>query len=65
MTRYVVQLDRAEDLIVEDDPLTLHLRQGWAVFADATGIALSIPADRIRSIQRLDDNTNATNEEGD
>lgn len=52
--RYAVQIDKGEDLIVDDDHLTLSLSPGWAVFNDHSGIALAIPADRIRSIQRLD-----------
>lgn len=55
MTQYVIQVDKAEDLIVEDDQLSLDLTPGWAVFNDADGIALAIPAERIRSIQRLND----------
>lgn len=56
MTRYVAQIDQGEDLIVEDhDLLGLELSAGWAIFTDRAGIALAIPADRIRSIQRLDE----------
>lgn len=55
MTRYVVQVDRAEDLIVEDPALQLELHPGWAIFNDPAGVALAIPAERIRGIQRLDE----------
>lgn len=53
--RYVVQCDKAEDLIVDDEHLVLELAAGWATFKDSAGIALAIPVDRIRSIQRLDE----------
>ncbi|MFD3815027.1 hypothetical protein ACFWRZ_08165 [Streptomyces rubiginosohelvolus] len=53
--RYAVQLDKSEDLIVEDNHLTLTLQPGWAIFNDPNGVALAIPTERIRGIQRLDD----------
>lgn len=53
--RYVVQLEKADDLIVDDERLVLELTAGWATFNDPDGIALAIPIDRIRSIQRIDE----------
>lgn len=55
MTAYAVQLDKADDIIVDDEHLVLELTVGWATFNDSAGIALAIPVDRIRSIQRIDD----------
>lgn len=60
MTRYVVALDKTDDLIVDDEHLALDLPPGWAIFSGPDGIALAIPADRIRSIQRLDEDTPTT-----
>ncbi|MFE9003091.1 hypothetical protein ACFYOY_13260 [Streptomyces sp. NPDC007875] len=54
MIRYVVAFDGTDDLIVEDPALELDLRAEWAVFNDSAGLALAIPIDRIRSIQRID-----------
>lgn len=55
MTAYAVQLDKADDIIVDDEHLVLELTVGWATFNDPGGIALAIPVDRIRSIRRIDD----------
>ncbi|MGW6741649.1 hypothetical protein ACWGDX_13135 [Streptomyces sp. NPDC055025] len=55
MTAYAIQLDKADDLVVDDEHLTIDLTAGWAVFNDPFGTALAIPASRIRSIQRLDE----------
>ncbi|MFD5384258.1 hypothetical protein ACFWMG_04675 [Streptomyces sp. NPDC127074] len=55
MTRYIVAFDNTDDLIIEDPTLELDLRAEWAVFNDSAGLALAIPIDRIRSIQRLVD----------
>ncbi|MBQ1118531.1 hypothetical protein [Streptomyces sp. C3-3] len=61
--RYVVQIDKGEDLIVDDNHLTLTLRPGRAIFNDLNGIALAIPAERIRGIQRLDEAAPLTDDE--
>jgi hypothetical protein len=53
-TTYIVAIDKGDDLVIQDDHLTLRLAARWAVFHDPNGVALAIPADRIRSIQRLD-----------
>ena len=55
MTAYAVQVEKADDLIVDDDHLTLTLQPGWAIFNDLNGIALAIPTERIRGVQRLDE----------
>ncbi|MFH9765189.1 hypothetical protein ACH4N4_30350 [Streptomyces microflavus] len=53
MTAYAVQVEKADDLIVDDDHLTLQ--PGWAIFNDLNGIALAIPTERICGVQRLDE----------
>lgn len=62
MTRYIVALDEDDDLIIEDPGLEVALTQGWAIFSGPDGIALAIPAGRVRSIQRLDQTTEETAE---
>lgn len=54
MTRYVVDLVEGDALIIEDEHLTLDLYLGWALFSGPEGIALAIPPERVRSIQRID-----------
>ncbi|WP_435610067.1 hypothetical protein [Streptomyces sp. C10-9-1] len=45
---------RLEDVLIEDDSLTLTVRYGWAVFEDARGLCYALPADSGAHIQRLD-----------
>ncbi|MBI0293305.1 hypothetical protein JBE04_02020 [Streptomyces sp. PRKS01-29] len=53
--RYVVSIDGAGDLIIEDPELTLDLGIHWATFNDSHGLALTVSRDRVLSIQRLDE----------
>ncbi|MGW4076048.1 hypothetical protein ACWELB_21465 [Streptomyces asiaticus] len=54
MIRYVISIDGAGDLIIEDPELTLDLGTHWATFNDSRGVALTVSRDRVLSIQRLD-----------
>jgi hypothetical protein len=42
------------DILIQEDDLTIQLRNGWATFRSAGSIALAIPADQIATIQRID-----------
>ncbi|MER7794890.1 hypothetical protein [Streptomyces sp. NPDC097640] len=55
MIRYVVSIDGAGDVFIEDPELTLDLGADWATFSDGRGLALAVPRARVRSIQRLDE----------
>ena len=58
MPRYLITHPRGqalEDILVEDEELTLTFAGGWAVFADANGTALAIPVTRDATIQRVDE----------
>lgn len=55
MIRYVISIDGAGDVIIEDPQLTLDLSADWATFNDDRGLALAVPRARVRSIQRLDE----------
>ena len=46
---------RRDDVLVEDDELTLTFQAGWAVLADGKGICLAIPSEQGASIQRVDE----------
>jgi hypothetical protein len=54
VTAYSIDLDGPDRIDIEDPDLTLQLIPHWAVFADSTGPALAIPADRIQRITRED-----------
>jgi hypothetical protein len=43
-----------EDILIEDDDLALTFAGNWAVFTDAAGVTLAIPAEQGASIQRID-----------
>ena len=43
------------DMLVEDDALTLEIRDGWAILTDQAGIAVAIPTEHVASIQRVDE----------
>lgn len=45
---------RRDDILLEDDPLTVDFEGGWAVFRDGNGICLAIPAMLGAQIQRVD-----------
>lgn len=43
-----------EDMLVEDDTLTLDITHGWAILADQHGPCVTIPADSGATITRID-----------
>ncbi|MFE3429811.1 hypothetical protein [Streptomyces sp. NPDC059171] len=45
----------SEDILLQDDPLTLTFTGGWAIFADAAGTCHAIPAEAGAHIERVDD----------
>lgn len=46
---------RRDDVLVEDDDLTLTFQAGWAVLVDSKGVCLAIPSEQGASIQRVDE----------
>lgn len=54
---------RRGDMLVEDPTLTVDIRDGWAVLTDQHGIAIALPAGQIASIQRIDEEQPAPQEE--
>ncbi|MGW9245737.1 hypothetical protein [Streptomyces badius] len=44
-----------DDILIEDDPLTLTFEHGWAIFTDAVGTCLAIPAEAGAYIERVDE----------
>lgn len=57
MPAYLIQHpaeQRREDMLIEDDALTLTFTGGWAVFTDDRGVCLAIPAGQGAHIQRVD-----------
>lgn len=60
MPSYLIQHpteQRREDILVEDDELTLTFASGWAIFTDSRGVCLAIPAGQGAHIQRVDEDT--------
>lgn len=58
MARYLIvhpRDQRRDDVLIEDDGLTLRFEAGWAVLADSQGICLAIPSGQGASIQRVDE----------
>ncbi|MFE0647491.1 hypothetical protein ACFVZH_02720 [Streptomyces sp. NPDC059534] len=58
MPSYLIQHpteQRREDILIEDDKLTLTFAGGWAVFTDSQGVCLAIPCGQGAHIQRIDD----------
>ncbi|NUP15377.1 MAG: hypothetical protein HOZ81_04595 [Streptomyces sp.] len=58
MVRYLIVHpagQKREDMLLEDEHLTLSFVGDWAVFSDAGGICLAISAAQGASIQRVDD----------
>lgn len=43
------------DILIEDPDLTLTFSGDWAIFSDAQGPSLAIPAEQGMSIQRMDE----------
>lgn len=57
MPAYVIRHAKGQhgDIYMDDDPaLTMEFNEGWAIFTDADGVALIIPAGQVASIQRVD-----------
>lgn len=56
MPAYLVQHRSGQrgDMLIEDPDLTVEYANGWAVFSDAAGPSLAIPADQVASVQRID-----------
>jgi hypothetical protein len=46
---------RRDDVLIEDDNLTLTFQAGWAVLSDSNGVCLAIPSGQGASIQRVDE----------
>jgi hypothetical protein len=44
-----------DDVLVEDDDLTLTFEAGWAILSDSKGPCLAIPSGQGASIQRVDE----------
>ncbi|MFD1309865.1 hypothetical protein [Streptomyces kaempferi] len=45
---------KKDDILIEDDDLTLTFQAGWAVLSDSQGPCLAIPSGQGASIQRVD-----------
>ncbi|MGW7350961.1 hypothetical protein [Streptomyces sp. NPDC054784] len=43
-----------EDILAQDDALTLTLDHGWAILADGHGPCIAVPADSGATITRID-----------
>ena len=65
MTAYLIvhAERRGDDTLLEDEPLTLELTDGWAVFHDAAGACYAVPREQVRSIQRVDEEKDTEYEE--
>lgn len=58
MPRYLIVHpagQRREDVLLEDERLTLDFVGDWAVFSDALGVCLAVPAGQGAHIQRVDE----------
>jgi hypothetical protein len=65
MPAYLIQHpaeQRREDILIEDDTLTVTFAGGWAVFTDDRGVCLAIPAGQGAHIQRVDSDTDELTE---
>lgn len=45
---------RGEDVLLEDDALTVEFTPDWAVFKDEAGACFAVPREQIRSVMRVD-----------
>ena len=65
MPRYLIvhAERRGDDTLLEDDPLTLKLTDGWAVFHDADGACYAVPREQVRSILRVDEEQESQDQE--
>ncbi|MGW4834773.1 hypothetical protein [Streptomyces globisporus] len=57
MARYLIRHPgkARDDILIEDNPLTLTFTGGWAIFTDADGTCLAIPAEAGAHIERVDE----------
>lgn len=58
MTAYLIvhpREQRKDDILIEDDHLTLSFEAGWAILGDGKGTCLAIPSGQGASIQRVDE----------
>jgi hypothetical protein len=55
---------RRDDVLLEDDPLTLDFEGGWAIFRDGQGVCLAIPTALGAQIQRVDADQEPAPEKG-
>lgn len=66
MPRYLIVHPRdqkRDDVLVEGEDLELFFTAGWAVLSDTDGICLAIPSGQGASIQRVDVQEPAPQEE--
>lgn len=54
---------KRDDVLIEDPHLGLNVTDGWAVFTDAAGICLAIPAGLGAQIQRVDEDQEPVSQE--
>ncbi|MGA4867577.1 hypothetical protein ACPB9J_33630 [Streptomyces lavendulocolor] len=54
LIRHPAQHSR-EDILIQDDTLTLTFDAGWAILSDTHGVCLAIPSGQGAHIQRVDD----------
>ncbi|WP_406325182.1 hypothetical protein [Streptomyces niveus] len=61
MPAYLISHDKGArgDILIEDPELTLTFSGDWAIFSDAQGPHLAIPAEQGVSIQRVDEDQDA------
>jgi hypothetical protein len=61
MPAYLISHDKGArgDILIEDPELTLTFSGDWAIFGDAQGPSLAIPAEQGVSIQRVDKDQDA------
>lgn len=65
MSAYLIRHRNGQrgDILIDEDDLTLDLRDGWAVFTSAGTTALAVPSDQVATIQRIDpDDTGNTDD---
>lgn len=58
MIRYLIchpAKQAREDVLLEDEQLTLTFEGGWAIFTDPGGICFAVPSGQGAHIQRLDE----------
>lgn len=46
---------RRDDLVLQDEPLTVEFADGWAIFSDGNGFCTAIPAALGARIERVDE----------